>query len=244
VIALNDELALKITSRVDVDPVTACWNWKNSIGKGIPMVPFGKKERAASRVSYAAFVGVLPAGSWLVKSCKNKLCVNPEHLIARTPSPITCPKGHPKTKRGNCSACNKAAWEERKAKLLSTVTELHGEKVTAYFTRARSNRLRSEYGITEDDVVRLLDAQGWGCAICRDPLSVHGKQTEWPNIDHCHETGMVRGVLCMRCNTTLGYMRDRPSLLRRAADYLENSTVPLCSPGPCVRGSTAEVRHA
>ncbi|GAB2742231.1 endonuclease domain-containing protein [Kitasatospora kifunensis] len=40
-------------------------------------------------------------------------------------------------------------------------------------------------------------------------------------MDHDHETGRVRGILCFACNAAPGQMRDRPDALRRAADYLE-----------------------
>jgi hypothetical protein len=42
-------------------------------------------------------------------------------------------------------------------------------------------------------------------------------------VDHCHDTENVRGFLCSRCNKALGFMRDRPDLLRAAADYLETT---------------------
>lgn len=65
---------------------------------------------------------------------------------------------------------------------------------------------------------KVLDQAG-GCEVCggRD----EGKRLA---LDHCHETGVVRGMLCQRCNTAIGQMRDDPSLLRRAAAYLEQFT--------------------
>ena len=51
------------------------------------------------------------------------------------------------------------------------------------------------------------------CAICRKALAVH--------VDHCHETGRVRGVLCFNCNSAIGKLGDDPDAVRRAASYLE-----------------------
>lgn len=42
-------------------------------------------------------------------------------------------------------------------------------------------------------------------------------------VDHCHTTGKIRGLLCDDCNQGIGHFRDSPDLLRRAADYLEES---------------------
>lgn len=52
------------------------------------------------------------------------------------------------------------------------------------------------------------------CELCERPL-------DKPNIDHCHKTGRIRGVLCAACNSGLGALRDDPELMRRAADYIE-----------------------
>jgi hypothetical protein len=70
------------------------------------------------------------------------------------------------------------------------------------------------YQITQRDL-EILEAQQNGlCAICHEPF------TETPAIDHCHETGLVRGLLHARCNLLLGMARDRPDVLLRAAEYL------------------------
>lgn len=75
--------------------------------------------------------------------------------------------------------------------------------------------LPKRYGITTEDVDRMLAEQGGACAICVRPFD------DTPRIDHDHDTGAVRGLLCHNCNAALGLMRDEPDNLRRAAAYLE-----------------------
>lgn len=65
-------------------------------------------------------------------------------------------------------------------------------------------------------------AQGNLCAICNSPESTTGKLGKLRSlaVDHCHETGRVRGLLCMKCNMLLGAAKDDPEILRAAAEYL------------------------
>lgn len=76
--------------------------------------------------------------------------------------------------------------------------------------------LRRRFGISLDDYHALLDNQGGGCAICGnvDPYFKHMA------VDHCHDTGKVRGILCCACNRALGGFKDDLNLLQRAISYL------------------------
>jgi hypothetical protein len=85
--------------------------------------------------------------------------------------------------------------------------------------KRRDQRLRREYGITLADYEALLVKQKNRCAICRVEKPA-GRWDVW-HIDHCHDKGHVRGILCSSCNHGIGQFRDDPALLRRAADYLE-----------------------
>lgn len=71
---------------------------------------------------------------------------------------------------------------------------------------------------------RLLRAQNELCAICStaDP----GRGNKRFCIDHCHKTGVVRGLLCHKCNSGLGRFEDDPKIMRRAVAYLENVLCP------------------
>jgi hypothetical protein len=84
--------------------------------------------------------------------------------------------------------------------------------------RARRRRM-AQYGLTVDAYDALLAEQGGCCAICGDPP---GKRPL--AVDHDHETGDVRGLLCLPCNTGLGLFRDDLERLAAAAAYLDATT--------------------
>jgi hypothetical protein len=84
-------------------------------------------------------------------------------------------------------------------------------------TEIERQRVYRRYGITEDDYNRMLDEQGGRCAICA--TDEPGKKS-WC-IDHDHETGAVRGLLCSLCNVGIGNLRDDTDILRSAVSYLE-----------------------
>jgi hypothetical protein len=68
--------------------------------------------------------------------------------------------------------------------------------------------------ISTSERQRLIDEAESKCAIC-------GVFTETPHLDHCHETGKIRGILCPSHNTALGKFGDDISLLHRAIAYLQ-----------------------
>ena len=74
------------------------------------------------------------------------------------------------------------------------------------------------YGLSADDMKALLASQNYNCAICGEGLGGWGKGNT--NIDHCHESGVVRGLLCQSCNIGLGHFKDDASRLLAAIEYL------------------------
>jgi hypothetical protein len=82
--------------------------------------------------------------------------------------------------------------------------------------RDRIENLRA-YGLTPDQHDEMLANQAWCCAICGIKAEASYKGL---HIDHNHETGKVRGLLCMHCNQGLGKFGDSPERLELAAKYL------------------------
>src|ERR1044072_2399997 len=83
-----------------------------------------------------------------------------------------------------------------------------------FLGRMRSYRLRTRYGITPDEYIALQKQQEGRCKICnRKPI---GKLY----VDHCHQSRKVRGLLCQKCNSGLGFFNDDISLVIKAVDYL------------------------
>lgn len=82
----------------------------------------------------------------------------------------------------------------------------------------REYNLRNKYGMTIADYARMLQEQEGRCAICGSD-SPRGRYANFA-VDHDHETGQVRGLLCYPCNVGLGNYGDDPELLQRAIDYL------------------------
>lgn len=89
----------------------------------------------------------------------------------------------------------------------------HEKKQNPTQRRARKLRL---YGITVADEQGMLLRQNGLCQLCPQPP----KTGRILVVDHCHETGKVRGLICKRCNTGLGFFRDNPRTFARAAAYL------------------------
>ncbi len=87
--------------------------------------------------------------------------------------------------------------------------------------QSRFYNLKYNYGITYEEFKDLEQRQENSCAICKKPE--HLTPQSRLHIDHDHETGKVRGLLCMSCNTGLGHLKDDIELLRNSIKYLEQS---------------------
>ena len=90
-----------------------------------------------------------------------------------------------------------------------------------------SNSLKRYYGITLDDYLKMHDAQNGLCAICdKEKKSVDPKTKKVRRlaVDHCHESGEIRALLCSKCNAGLGHFMDSINNMQKAIEYLKTHT--------------------
>lgn len=80
----------------------------------------------------------------------------------------------------------------------------------------QNNYMSHKYGIGMAERYKLAEQQNWTCAIC--PVKDERGSL---NIDHCHTTGRVRGLVCGNCNRAIGLFKDDPRIIKNAAHYLE-----------------------
>jgi hypothetical protein len=154
--------------------------------------------------------------------------VKPVALFARS-------KNRKDGRHPHCSACVTAFKKEwsRRPKVVERNREYQREfsqtpkrkaQIKAYqisetktgITLRSRFKLKYKYGLTEDAFKAIFDSQDGACATCRDPFA---KPTD-AQVDHCHNTGIVRGLLCANCNRALGMVGDDINVLRQMIEYL------------------------
>lgn len=86
----------------------------------------------------------------------------------------------------------------------------------------RKKHVKRYYGLDWEVYEQMYEDQNGCCHICKKDMLLYEKdKLNVAHVDHDHDTGEVRGLLCHYCNAGIGYLQDNPMLLRKAADYLE-----------------------
>lgn len=91
------------------------------------------------------------------------------------------------------------------------------KKQEQYRQTKRTTILKNRYGITEADYDLIFKKQNGCCAICGVDYTNSSRNLD---VDHCHETKIVRGLLCNNCNRGIGHLQDDPIIINKALDYL------------------------
>jgi hypothetical protein len=87
----------------------------------------------------------------------------------------------------------------------------------------RTSRLKQRYGLTPEQVAAMFVACDFKCQCCERDVKLSGQghpKNEVGNVDHCHKTGKIRGILCNPCNQALGLLKDNPMI---AVKYMERT---------------------
>jgi len=118
-------------------------------------------------------------------------------------------KGYADNRRTMCNCCKRQKGREWH----------YANKQEYCYEKDKDSKLRSAYGISYKDYQSMLAMQDGRCAICG--TNDTGKRKAF-HVDHCHDTGEVRGLLCGNCNSGIGNLRDEVALLERAIEYLKS----------------------
>lgn len=133
--------------------------------------------------------------------------------------------GHETRRRYRCLACEREYQRNYNA---PPKTEAQKKAGREYFRRRMATdpamvesrkyaALKRKYGLEPEEFDARYAACGGLCEICGNEPCGHGEL----HVDHCHDTGKVRGLLCMKCNMTLGRFGDNVEGVRRFLEYLE-----------------------
>ena len=132
-------------------------------------------------------------------------------------------------KRPDVVKARARAWHEAHPERVKAIKRKSAERNRdAHNARARARhgtldtdyRRRRALGVTRAAFAAMLSRQGDCCAVC---ATADPGRKNW-QLDHDHQTGGVRGVLCSRCNLALGLFKDDPARMRAAAVYVERHT--------------------
>jgi len=107
----------------------------------------------------------------------------------------------------HCIPCHKGKAAERRA-------------TPEYKVWKKNRSLVYKYGITLDEYNDMHYKQRGTCAICEKPEPI---KTQPLAVDHCHDTGKVRGLLCSNCNMGIGKLMDDEKIILKAAEYISSA---------------------
>lgn len=125
-----------------------------------------------------------------------------------------------------CRRCNNArssSWQKtnrEKANKRNREWVQANKKQAQY--RSRISKVRKIYGLSEEEYITLLEKHDHKCSICGRPERTSIKGTVWNlSIDHCHNTGKIRGLLCAQCNVGLAKFGESIRYFKNAIKYLQ-----------------------
>lgn len=157
----------------------------------------------------------------LLKRLKLAIC---EYNIPKKQKKSNPPKCHPNKKlagNGLCQMCyskQKRKDNPEKVKMYNERNKIRHHNTPDLKERLKKSHIKRKYNLDYNTYLKMLEEQKNTCYICKSPP----KNTKRPlDIDHCHKTGKVRGLLCSKCNKGIGLFNDNIEILLKAIDYLK-----------------------
>lgn len=86
--------------------------------------------------------------------------------------------------------------------------------------KAKAAKLKRNYNLTLDQYNKMLSDQNGCCKVCSVKFDMLITSLG-PNVDHCHKTNKVRGLLCINCNTALGKLKDDTKIMQKLIKYIK-----------------------
>lgn len=133
----------------------------------------------------------------------------------KTPEEMSVDKARKSGLSSWCKACR--AYTAKKWANLNPEKVKENKKSPGYL-KQREYMLRHRYGLSLEEYDLLLKQQGHSCAICKKH---ENELTYLLHVDHCHDNGNVRGLLCSACNLYVGYVKNNPSVFTNGELYLK-----------------------
>ncbi len=123
--------------------------------------------------------------------------------------------------RCRCKTCSQAQTMEWRGRNKSEYNNYAAYWRSKNPGRQHATDIKRHYGLSLEEYNRMLSDQACGCKICgkqHDPSIKRGRLY----VDHCHESGKVRALLCGACNSAIGHFDDKIELLHKAIEYLNS----------------------
>lgn len=131
--------------------------------------------------------------------------------------------------RAECKECKRLEYQQNKEQRSKKAKENYWKNPQiarerankyrkAFPNKVKSTKLMQEFGLSYEEYVSKLEAQNYSCAICDKHES---NFTFKLAVDHDHESGKIRGLLCSNCNNGLGRFHDDLNKLQNAIEYLK-----------------------
>lgn len=113
-----------------------------------------------------------------------------------------------------CKVCTQPKYRQ------FAIERRHDERFIEARRLSQKKHRAKKYGLTLDQLDALYERARNVCEVCESSPTKTGTSSNDLHVDHCHETGRVRGLLCSRCNTAIGLLSESATLLDRAKEYL------------------------